>query len=161
MKKLLLIVLTLFALDLHAQIIAKDTTIAGPSFIDSSKIMAPFTMKTENHLLVIDMLEKMADVDWAPYYGQVAKALDTASLKPTQPITVRIESGKILELFARISASQERFSASLNSDLRTSVVPQLTSYTWLYREVLSLNSQNNELLRQRKVRAFNFLKRWK
>jgi hypothetical protein len=158
MKKILTLAILFFALTSNAQYFQKDTTL--PTYFDSSKIIVSLTMKAEYHFLIFDIVDGISKPEMASYASQVAKAMDT-TYKPAKAITVSLESGFILDLFTQISAQQERFSADLNNDIRNVLLPQLSNYPWLYRELISVRNQNGSLLQQRKLRGYNLLKQIK
>lgn len=158
MRKILTVLILFFTVTSNAQFFQKDTTLS--SFIDSSKITIPITLKADHHFLIIDCLEGLQKSEWIAYASQIANAMDTV-YRPEKSITVSLPSGLIVDMFFQMSAQQERFSVAVNNDLRSVLLPQLISYPWLYRELQNINTQNASLLLQRKLRAFSFLKQMK
>lgn len=157
MKKTLTAAFLIVSIIANAQINKGDSTTYA-TWIDSSKIVVPITLKAEYHFLIVDLLDGASKPEWVDYVKQVARVMDT-TYKPNKPLTVTMESGLLLELCTYMSAAQERYAANLNSDLRNGLLPQLVNYPWAHRELRNLIARNLDLSQQRKLRGFELLKR--
>jgi hypothetical protein len=159
MKKIATIIALLFVFAANAQVgpaPVKDSTF---STIDSSVIKVTYTLRADQQLLIFDCLEQKTPQALS-FASQIAKGIDTV-YSASKPVTVTIESAFIKDLYFIMSTQQERFASGIIDDIKAALIPQLTSYTWLTRELQAIIRNNSGVRQQRIQRAFSTIKQMK
>lgn len=98
--------------------------------------------------------------DYLNFYSQVASQIDTF-YNPNKNITITTTNRVVLNTFKKMGMEQERFTSTMNNEIKAALLPQVVYNTWLLQQLQSVNGIVGVEIQRRTLDGWNFYRRIK